>query len=401
MTDRISVCLAENGVGIHVFDDANPDGEKFLAWFDQHVLGLDSDEYRRAFWREVRQTGHTIGHVPRTLDTFLREHTACRNEQLGLLFAVVCLQAVCYGFWVIRRAVNLHLRRCRRGRHYLRERERRRALAADRRKMPLRRTANGKPTVEQIREAYRHVRDSPVHALRLGALLQDLECHVDNHPLIDHARRRIVGRAGGIRRHLQGEAPDLFDHYKSLMGYKARAKKYRQACGAADPVPVDALLPRRDAPSSTAESSPETPPSKGEGAFAFPDRPELRDPVALTEWMKTHGNTDYVRSLDWRREPAERVYTARHTLTEDAYALARKILSFGNGSLLALDAAIALEIDPDCVPEDLPAASRGTAGPQPHGTSPEGRRRSAVSRRVRDWIVRHRSLLRLRRGTDG
>ena len=354
MTDRISVCLAENGVGIHVFDDANPDGEKFLAWFDQHVLGLDSDEYRRAFWREVRQTGHTIGHVPRTLDTFLREHTACRNEQLGLLFAVVCLQAVCYGFWVIRRAVNLHLRRCRRGRHYLRERERRRALAADRRKMPLRRTANGKPTVEQIREAYRHVRDSPVHALRLGALLQDLECHVDNRVLIDPETNEITGRRGGVKRLLQREAPELFARYKTLMRYKALAKKYRQACDAQDPVPVDALLP------------------------CFTRRPELERVSELSAWMAAHGNTTYLRGRDvlWHREP---VWTERHLLREESRTFAREILAFQEGTLVSLEAAIALRIDPDCADES---------------EDPDPRIRVHVPgsyrapRRVRDWIHR-------------
>ena len=46
--------------------------EHYGDWFNQKVLGLDSEEYRRAFWHEVSTTGHTIGHVPRTLKTIFR-----------------------------------------------------------------------------------------------------------------------------------------------------------------------------------------------------------------------------------------------------------------------------------------------------------------------------------------
>ena len=397
MTNRISTYLAENGVKTHVFGDDNPDGEKYLAWFDRTVLRLDSDEYRRAFWREVNRTGHTIGHVPRTLEGFLREHTCSRNGELGLLFAIGCLTAACYGFWIIRRAINLHLRRCRRGQHYLNERNRRRSLAAERRRVSaLRRTANDKPTTEQIREAYQHAHDSPVHALRLGALLQDLECYVDNHPFVNPRTGLITGRAGGIRRYLQREAPDLFDHYKTLMNYKARAKKYRQACQAIDPIPVDALLPLETPPSNSNDI-------KGTRHPVFPQRPELVDPVSLTEWMNVHGNTDFVRGLSWKREAAERTYSSWNTLQKESLSLAENILSFGDGSLVALDAAIALQIDPACVPEALPEAPRPQNDTRKTRTSHRRHPRKTIhiSRRVQDWIIRHRPLLRIRRGVDG
>ena len=34
-------------------------GKSFFAWFEEDVLGLDSEEYCRAFWREVNRTGHS------------------------------------------------------------------------------------------------------------------------------------------------------------------------------------------------------------------------------------------------------------------------------------------------------------------------------------------------------
>lgn len=42
------------------------DTRTFLDWFREEVLGLDSEVYRRAFWRAAFREGHTIGHVPRT-----------------------------------------------------------------------------------------------------------------------------------------------------------------------------------------------------------------------------------------------------------------------------------------------------------------------------------------------
>ena len=40
--------------------------EGLVDGFLVHVLRLDSESYRRAFWYEAYRNGHTIGHVPRT-----------------------------------------------------------------------------------------------------------------------------------------------------------------------------------------------------------------------------------------------------------------------------------------------------------------------------------------------
>ena len=45
------------------FSERNPD---FFKWFHESVMGFDSEEYRREFWREARRTGHTIGPVSYT-----------------------------------------------------------------------------------------------------------------------------------------------------------------------------------------------------------------------------------------------------------------------------------------------------------------------------------------------
>ena len=51
------------------FSERNPD---FFRWFHESVMGFDSEEYRREFWREARRTGHTIGHVPYGLKEYHR-----------------------------------------------------------------------------------------------------------------------------------------------------------------------------------------------------------------------------------------------------------------------------------------------------------------------------------------
>ena len=105
--------------------------EHYGDWFNQKVLGLDSEEYRRAFWHEVSTTGHTIGHVPRTLKTLLRDHHVARgSETCGVLLALAIVQGGIYPFWFISRYLSRRITRMRRSGYYARERERRYRLAA-------------------------------------------------------------------------------------------------------------------------------------------------------------------------------------------------------------------------------------------------------------------------------
>jgi hypothetical protein len=71
--------------------------------------------------------------------------------------------------------------------------------------------------------------------------MEDLECYVDN-----SLRRTedgvIVGRRPGIKGWLQTEIPALYLKYKTVMAYKAAAKRMRQVLDIRDPLPLSAAL---------------------------------------------------------------------------------------------------------------------------------------------------------------
>lgn len=370
MTSEIADHLAGRG---HKFPtDVETQRLGFYDWFTQKLLGLDSEQYRREFWREVKTTGHTIGHMPRTLREFLREDTINATDELSKTLWVCIFMGGVYPFWFLGTLLDKYIRKCRRSSYYAQETARRHALADKRRAITVRRTPNEKPTLESIRESYAHVGDSPEAALRLGALLEDLECYVDNHAYTKRGVPGIRGRAGGIKRLFENEAPDLFRHYKSVMRYKALAKKYRQACDCVDPVPVGDLLPfRRD--EKTVEEDTEQLPNKEGGrqspnqhvgekvrvvdGIVFPLHNCLCDVVSLTSWMKTGGNTEFLRTQKWVRHP-DRNYTERNLLRDESLSLAAEMLRFCDGTLVSLEAAIALKIDPSCVTENFQPDAR-------------------------------------------
>ena len=80
--------------------------------------------------------------------------------------------------------------------------------------------------------------------IRFGSLIEDLECYVDNTPCFKDGQ--LIGRRGGIRRHLEREIPELYARYKTVMRYKALSKRFRQAVGVSDPVPAASLLPEEN-----------------------------------------------------------------------------------------------------------------------------------------------------------
>ncbi len=65
--------------------------ETLVDGFLVHVLRLDSESYRRAFWSEAYRNGHTIGHVPRTFEAFLRRNARTFEEKVSLLLGVAAL----------------------------------------------------------------------------------------------------------------------------------------------------------------------------------------------------------------------------------------------------------------------------------------------------------------------
>ena len=142
--------------------------------------------------------------------------------------------------------VNALRRRLTRPLYYARENERRRALAAERRRIRRRRTENPCPTREAILDAWTHAREGREAMLRFGSLLEDLECYVDHELRL--AGGRIVGRAPGIKGWLRENIPALALRYTTVMRYKAAAKKLRQVVELPDPIPVAAVLDGAGAP---------------------------------------------------------------------------------------------------------------------------------------------------------
>ena len=149
----------------------------------------------------------------------------------------------------IKRELLRDLRVVRRPFYYAREKARRRELAAARRKLLRRTTTAPMPTPAAILAAWNERKNSREAMVRLGGMLHDLECYVDNCLRFDE-RGDVVGRNGGIRGWLFENLPELSPKYKTLMRYKAMAMRLRQATGTKDPMPTSALLdetPRREA----------------------------------------------------------------------------------------------------------------------------------------------------------
>jgi hypothetical protein len=133
------------------------------------------------------------------------------------------------------------LRKIRRPFYYARETERRRRLAEERRKITRRTTTAAMPTPEALLAAWKERKSSREATVRLGGMLQDLECYVDSRLRFDEYGN-VVGRNGGIRGWLRECLPELSPKYKTLMRYKALAVRLRQATDTKDPTPTSALL---------------------------------------------------------------------------------------------------------------------------------------------------------------
>ena len=148
----------------------------------------------------------------------------------------------------IRREMVQGLRSLRRPFYYARETERRRRMAAERRKVNRRYTTAPAPTPEALLAAWEARKESREAMIRLGGMLQDLECYVDNCLRFDESGA-VVGRNGGIRGWIRENLPELTPKYKTLMRYKALAIRLRQATDTRDPTPTSALLegPRHEA----------------------------------------------------------------------------------------------------------------------------------------------------------
>ena len=199
--------------------------------------------------------------------------------------------------------------------YYARENERRRALAAERRRIRRRTTENPCPTKEQILDAWLHVKDSHEATIRFGGLIEDLECYLDN-SLVRDEGGAIVGRCPGVKGWLKDNVPALWLKYTTVMRYKAAAKKLRQLAGLSDPTPVDAVLvpAAKEAPDvavvraravwlEVAASAGRSPTSLVARIDALVDPERVDDANMLREWRERYENEITVRTRKrwWRR----------------------------------------------------------------------------------------------------
>jgi hypothetical protein len=304
------------------FSERNPD---FFKWFEESVMGFDSEEYHKEFWREAYRKGRTIGHVPQTMRNRYRQY----NPRMmgGVLFFELALAGSALAVWLIRREIDRHVQRLRRPTYYETERARRLGLAEERRRIRRRRTLNAMPGREELLEAFRKAKDSPANMIRFGSLIEDLECYVDNTPYFKDGQ--LIGRRGGIRRHLEREIPELHARYKTVMKYKALSRKFRQATGISDPVPSASILPE--------ESNSE--------------RCACDENSVRREISGNYGGG--MAQGDWR-ETAEK---QKESLTEFARGelgakqiLAKEILEACEGSTVSLAAQLEIRINPDYTP---------------------------------------------------
>ena len=216
----------------------------FFNWFFEEIMRFDSLAYRRQFWLAASTKGYTIGPMPRTVWEFTDPRIHRYNQWLANLLFMMILMGVSAVVWCLVKETSRHLRRLRRPTYYEQERAKRLAWAEERRKITKRTTHHACPTVQKLTEAFRAARQSPANMIRLGSLLEDLECYVNNKPYWSSETRQIVGRHGGIRQWLRENAPELSERYKTLMRYKALSKKFRQAVGIADPISASDVLPQ-------------------------------------------------------------------------------------------------------------------------------------------------------------
>ena len=165
--------------------------------------------------------------------------SAVAGALAGLVFAT---GQICVGLalWSLLKFLSLLGARVRRPVYYPRERIRRQRLAKERRRVRDRFTVGGCPKPGELLKQYAKARTDAREALRFGSMLCDLEAYCDN-SLVRNVDGEIIGRNPGVKGWIRMNCHDLLPHYKNAMRYKGIAEKFRQAVGAADPVPAEML----------------------------------------------------------------------------------------------------------------------------------------------------------------
>ena len=336
--------------------------ESFRAWVERNFLNaragrIGNVSYARAGElddavpesgpRGARREARRLWYAE-AYDRALVDHTEpLRLDEAAFLFRspLVALQLALgvtdlRGLRCLRRGlthgVNRLQARAYRARYYTRDNARRRALTAERRRIARRKTVTPCPTPEALCAAFAARGASPEAKVRLGGLLEDLECYVDNCLRFD-PDGEIIGRNGGVKAWLREHVPGLSGHYKTLMRYKALAKRFRQAAGISDPVPASAVFDGPPAPPRLpAPFVPSTPLRSPAPAAGREDAPETGD---------GHGPTGGDVSAGWTekgRRDAQDYYAVKSQLM-----VARRIVEGCENTCVALFRAIDAVLDGD------------------------------------------------------
>ena len=354
--------------------------ESFRAWVERNFLNaragrIGNVSYARAGElddavpesgpRGARREARRLWYAE-AYDRALVDHTEpLRLDEVAFLFRspLVALQLALgvtdlRGLRCLRRGlthgVNRLQARAYRARYYTRDNARRRALTAERRRIARRKTVNPCPTPEALCAAFAARGASPEAKVRLGGLLEDLECYVDNCLRFD-PDGEIIGRNGGVKAWLREHVPGLSGHYKTLMRYKALAKRLRQAAGISDPVPASAVFDGPPAPPRLpAPFVPSTllrPPAPPRLPAPFVPSTLLRPPAPAAgredapETGDGHGPTGGDVSAGWTekgRRDAQDYYAVKSQLM-----VARRIVEGCENTCVALFRAIDAVLDGD------------------------------------------------------
>ncbi len=330
--------------------------ESFRAWVERNFLNARAGRIGNVSYARAGELDDAVPEsrgarrlwYAEAYDRALVDHTEpLRLDEAAFLFRspLVALQLALgvtdlRGLRCLRRGlthgVNRLQARAYRARYYTRDNARRRALTAERRRIARRKTVNPCPTPEALCAAFAARGASPEAKVRLGGLLEDLECYVDNCLRFD-PDGEIIGRNGGVKAWLREHVPGLSGHYKTLMRYKALAKRLRQAAGISDPVPASAVFDGPPAPPRLpAPFVPSTllrPPAPAAGRE---DAPETGD---------GHGPTGGDVSAGWTekgRRDAQDYYAVKSQLM-----VARRIVEGCENTCVALFRAIDAVLDGD------------------------------------------------------
>ncbi len=269
-----------------------------------------------------------------------------RNFRLALLYFALAEMAVglCVGtvVWCVLKGVALALRKVQRPKYYPQERLRRQALARERRRIRRRMTINAAPTPEELLAQWAKIKGSPEEMIRFGSMLCDLEAYVDN-SLLRNENGEIVGRNPGIRGWLNANCQPLAAHYKTVMGYKAMAEKFRQAVGLIDPYP--AALALDDSQNTVRKSVTD----EGRGAAAEPKGDGCQNTV-----RKDNGMGAVSEGKDGRK--------VREAVCRRARKVAREMLKDCGRSQRSMRLALAARLSPDMVPPEIEQEERRRQG---------------------------------------